>query len=141
MPQHQRTPPARATQGAIFGGLFGVLLLGVAAIRLIIILITGKPFDDGGYGVNQILTLVIVYCGSFAVAGAALAALWPLRKSGIGAYLLGYLGAGLVSVILVRLVMWLEHDHDLRTNLITACIMTIAFGTFAGYKIHHWDSI
>jgi hypothetical protein len=142
MPQKvQRTPLERAALGAMFGGLLGVFLLGIGAIRLIIALVSGAPISDDGYGVNQVLTLLTVYCGSFAVAGAAMAALWPLRESWLGSYLLGYLGAGIVSVILGRLIMWLEHDHDLWTFVITACIMTVVFGTFAGYKIHHWDSV
>lgn len=131
----------RAIPGAIFGALFGMLLLGFGAVSLIIALIRGVSISDEGLGVNQILTLIIVYCGSFSVAGATLAALWPLRESRLGAYVLGYLGAGIVSVILSGLVMWLEHDQNLRTYVITACIMTIAFGTGAGYKIHHWDRI
>ena len=108
---------------------------------MIIALVTGKPISFDEFGVDQIIIFIIVYCGSFAVAGAILSALWPLRESRLGAYLLGYLGPGIVSVILGGLIMWLEHDHDLKTHVITACIMTITFGTAAGYKIHHWDRI
>jgi hypothetical protein len=110
-------------------------------VRLIIALLTGTSTSDPGYDISQLLTLVLVYCGSFAAAGATLAGLWPLRESRLGAYFLGYLGAGIVSIILGRLIMWMEHDQDLGSFLFTASVMTIIFGTVAGYKIHRWDRI
>jgi hypothetical protein len=131
----------RAILGAIGGALMGVLLLGVGAVRLIIALLTGTSISDSAYDISQLLTLVVIYCGSFAAAGATLAALWPVRKSVLGAYFLGYLGAGIVSVVLGRLVMWVEHDHDLDKFLLTVGIMTVAFGTVAGYRIQRWDRI
>lgn len=45
-----------------------------------------------------------------------------------------------LSMTLGRLVMWLENDHDLQSLIITVCIMTVIFGTVAGYKIQHWDT-
>lgn len=129
----------RAALGAIGGALMGLLLLGVGAVRLVIALLTGRSINDPGYDISQVLTFVLIYCGGFAAAGATLAALWPLRKSGWGAYLLGYLGAGIVSVVLGRVVMWVEHDHDRDKFLLTAGILTVVFGTVAGYKIRRWD--
>ena len=107
-------------------------------IRLLFALATGQPIDFGEFGAVQMAVLVVVYCASFSLAGAVLSVLWPLRESRLGAYLLGYLGAGIVTVVLGGLIMWLEHDHDFGTNAIVGGIMTVIFGTAAGYKIEHW---
>ena len=91
-------------------------------------------------GVYQFLVFVLVYCTSFSIAGAIVSALWPLRESRLGAYFLGFLGAGIVSIILGSMVMWMENDRDLRKHAIVVCLMTISFGTVAGYMIRHRES-
>jgi MFS family permease len=135
---------ARAIPGAVFGALFGVLLLGVGAIRLVVAVVVAlvkrQPLDFDAPGLYQFLVFVLVYCTSFSIAGAMLSALWPLRESRLGAYLLGYLGAGIVSAILGGLMMWMDHDYDLRKHAFVWCVMTLTFGTAAGYGIHHWET-
>ena len=86
-----------------------------------------------------------------AIPGAIFGALFGVLLLGVGAIRIiialvtgkpisfDEFGAGIVSLILAGLIMWLEHDHDLWTNAIVVSLMTISFGTFAGYKIHHWD--
>jgi peptidoglycan/LPS O-acetylase OafA/YrhL len=141
MPQASQGTSAlgRAAFGAIGGALVGVAFLAIAAIRLVVALLTGTSISGEGYHLTQLLTFVVIYCGSFAVAGAALAALWPLRQSRLGAYSLGYLGAAIVSVILGLMIMWMEHDRDWGMFVTTAAIMTLIFGTVAGYQIRRWD--
>ena len=135
---------ARAIPGAVFGALFGVLLLGVGAIGLVVAVVVAlvkrQPLSFDEMGLYQFLVFVLVYCTSFSLAGAMLSALWPLRESRLGAYFLGYLGAGIVSAILGGLIMWMENDYDLRKHAFVWCAMTLTFGTAAGYQIHHWET-
>jgi hypothetical protein len=53
---------------------------------------------------------------------------------------LGYLGAGTVSAILGGLMMWMENDYDLRKHAFVWSVMTLTFGTAAGYGLHHWET-
>ncbi len=135
---------ARAIPGAAFGALFGVALLVFAAVATTVVfairLIRGLPITVDEAGLQQLPLLILVYCGSFGVGGAVVAALWPLHGSRSGAYLLGYLGAGIVCGILGGLIMWQEQDYDLQKHLVVWGIMTGIFGTAGGYQIRHWET-
>jgi hypothetical protein len=135
---------ARAIPGAVFGALFGVLLLVFAAVATTVVLgirlIRGIPIPVDDVGLRQLPVFLLVYCASFSAGGAAVAALWPLHRSRSGAYLLGYVGAGIVSAILGGLIMWQTQDYDLQKHLVVWGIMTVTFGTAGGYQIRHWET-
>src|SRR5690242_11373332 len=87
----------------------GVILIAVGLIRAAFALLAGHSVSTEG---ARDLIGAALYVGGFAAAGGVLGALWPLRRSFLGRFLLGYLGAGLVSAVCGVIVMQLENDHD-----------------------------
>ncbi len=129
----------RATKGALIGGCFGALLLGVGVIRIVVALLSGTPLRESLPEFNSALAFAVIYCGGFAAAGATLGALWPLRRRLPGALLLGYVGAGIVSTCVGLLIREGQSPKEFRTLAITVVIMTLAFGTVVGYQIWRWE--
>ena len=138
-------PPSRRLRegvrsGARAGLLFGGAMLAIGLVRWLIALASGRPLRVGGLREGAGLVLFcLLYVGSFALGGAVVSALWPHRHSRWRAYGLGYLGAGIVCVVLTLMVAVIRQDPDPVAFVIVAGVMTLIFGTVAGYQIHHWD--
>jgi hypothetical protein len=123
---------SRVRSGAFFGAVFGTLMIGVGVARALIVLLFA-----GGVGISPLrdLGFGLFYVTGFAVAGAMLGALWPLRATRVGAYALGYLGASIVCTVCGVIVMQLEHSRDPRAFAFVVGILTLTFGTAAGHQI------
>ncbi len=130
---------SRILQGAVGGAIFGALLLGVGVVRFVIWLAAGHSVEEPATEeIVQLIVLGLFYCAGFSAAGAALGWLWPLRHRRLGSYGLGYLGAAIVSAACAAIVMLMEKDLDLVKYAVVAAIMTLVFGTVAGYQIRRW---
>ena len=140
IPHRATSSRARIRRGALLGAEFGALLLGVGVIRLTVWLADGHAIDETSLreGV-KLAAFGAIYCAAFAAAGAVLAWLWPARRTLLSAYILGYVGAGIVSAVLAVLVLWLENDFEPRAYLFVTAMMTLTFGTAAGYALYKWD--
>lgn len=126
----------RVRSGALGGAVMGGLMLGVGLIRALVVLLSGgsvstSPLRD--------LALGLLYVVGFATAGGVLGALWPLRVTRFGAYLLGYIAAGIFCGVCGIIVMRLENDSDPVKFAVITGIMTLVFGTVAGYHIRRAD--
>jgi hypothetical protein len=99
----------RIRTGAFGGAVFGGLLLGVGLIRTVVALVAGGEVSTSPV---RDLALASLYVAGFAFAGGSIGALWPLRTTLLGAYALGYLGAGIVSAVCGIIVMQIEGDDD-----------------------------
>ena len=124
---------SRILAGGIAGGLVGVVLLGIGMLRAAIVYLSGQRLSWPE--VREAIVIALLYCGAFALAGAAVSALWPLRRNRAGAYALGYIGAGIVSSIIGVIVMWIKEDRDPVAYLFTVGIMTLIFGSVFGHEI------
>ena len=137
----KRTAPesalwGRVRTGALGGAAFGGLLLGVGLVRAVVVLLAGGQVSTSP---ARDLAFAGLYVAGFALAGAAVGTLWPLRATRLGAYALGYLGAGIVSAVCGIIVMRLEGDDDPVAFAVVVGIMTLIFGTVAGYQIRQSD--
>lgn len=126
----------RVRTGALGGAAFGGLMLGVGVVRAVIVLIAGGQVSTSP---GRDLAMAALYVAGFAVAGASVGALWPLRATRLGAYALGYLGAGIVSAVCGLIVLRIEGDNDPVAFAFVVGIMTLVFGTVAGYQIRQSD--
>jgi hypothetical protein len=138
-PSMTSTALERATVGLFGGGCLGLFFLCIGIARILIALLSGAHMQELSSGLGSALGWAAVYSGAFAAAGAAIGVLWPLRGSVVGSFLLGYLAAGIVSVVMVHLAREPGEPRSGSHELITAVIMTLAFGTAAGWQFWRWD--
>ena len=122
----------RVRAGAMGGAAVGALLIGIGLVRAVIVLLAGGQVSTAP---GRDLAMAGLYVAGFAAAGASLGALWPLRATRLGAYALGYLGAAIVSAVCGLIVMRIEGDNDPVHFGVLVGIMTLIFGTVAGYQI------
>lgn len=115
------------------GAACGASLLVVGLLRAgVAVVMSGTHVTNDG---RNYLGLAALYVSSFGTAGGVLGALWPLRRSRIGAYLLGYIGAAIVCSVCGIIVMTMEHENDAMEFVFVVGIGTLIFGTVAGYRI------
>ena len=136
----------RAFQGAEYGGLVGAVLLCIGLARGLFALIgralSKRPVPPAtDSDIRDLLVLAVVYCAAFAAAGAVCGTFWFLRKSRVGAYSLGYFAAMIVCAAVSGLVELHQHSGsiDLLRLGISTGILTLVFGTVAGYLLRQWD--
>ena len=135
---------ARARQGALGGGVIGLCFLGIGALRALGALpsLLGHshgPWADASPPEWKIgLLFAAIYCGAFALAGAALGAFWPMRRHFWGSVLLGYLSAGIVCIS-IGVMLWLDRPKDLQAIRFSTAIVTLIFGTLSARGIWRWD--
>jgi hypothetical protein len=114
----------------------GLLCLGIGAIRLVSgVRYFGLPSGDPERA-ELLKTALFLggYWAAFVVAGAVFGLLAPLRRSGLGAFVLGYVAAGIVcggSGLMLRGLDPRGSSHMLAA----AGITTLIFGTLLGYKL------
>jgi uncharacterized membrane protein len=123
----------RAARGAVFGLVLGVMMTGVGLLRAgSAALLTRHVSSGTGQGLGG----VAGYVGAFAAAGAILGMLWPLKRSKVGAFVLGYLGAGIVCSAVGYLSEIREPHWNWTEFLVLAGIMTVVVGTAAGIQLN-----
>src|SRR5688500_7404815 len=87
----------RTAQGAFWGLAMGGLMLCVGLVGAVIAVAKGRPV---AFDIQRDLPLAALYAAAFSVAGAVIGLLAPMRRTKIGAYALGFIGAGIVSAII-----------------------------------------
>ena len=145
---HSKPAPAsgleRARQGAVGGGAIGLCFLGVGALRALGALPSLLGLSHGAWVDSSppewkiYLLFASIYCGAFALAGATLGALWPIRRHFLGSVLLGYVGAGIVCISL-GVMLSLDQPKDRHSLRLSGAIMTLIFGTLLARGIWRWD--
>ena len=119
----------RAAGGAALGALLAVFLLAVGLVRVAIARLSGRRVAMDGFEFGAAL-----YALGFAAAGAVVGALWPLRRSLLGRYALGVIGATVVAAFIARAA-----DGPVSgwggAQYVTIGIMGVIFGAVAGYQI------
>jgi cation transport ATPase len=141
----KRTPSARPYRsvntrsstrillGAGAGAVLGVVLLSVGLIRAAVALIAGNRLNWSEWASGA--AVAAVYCGAFALAGAVLGWLWPRRRSRAGAYALGYIGSGIVAIMIGLMVMHIKQDQNLYAFTGVVVILTLFWGSVLGREI------
>jgi len=88
------------------------------------------------YEVSSGALVAVAYVGGFVVAGMVLGALWPLSRTRVGSYLLGYLAAAICSVAWILIVAWDQpHTAPVTPYLVAGAFTTLLFGSIAGYYV------
>ncbi|HEU5077079.1 MAG TPA: hypothetical protein VFU02_22970 [Polyangiaceae bacterium] len=111
------------------GALMGVALLLLGLARAVVALALGAHLATP---TSRDLHSALTYVAAFAVAGAVTAALWPLRKTLIGAYALGYIGAGIVVTAIALTFSPTDSTDSVTSTALLIGIITLAFGTALG---------
>ena len=119
----------RVGWGLAAGAGAGVLLLLVGVARGALVLVLGVHIATPG---SRDLDLALGYVAAFAAAGGVTAALWPLRKTLIGAYVVGYMGAGIVCA---AIGFMFGRGDSVTSNAVGVALMTLVFGSAAGSGI------
>jgi len=123
-----RAAASRAAVGALSGVVMALLGLTVGAVRALGALITGTSIEMDGF-----VPGVLLYGAGFAAAGSIDGAMWPLRRSLLGRYLIGILGAIIVFVFIARAADGPFERWD-RSSVIGIGVLGIIFGVVAGYQ-------
>jgi hypothetical protein len=92
---------AEIRQGAAYGVLLGGFLLAIGAVRYAIAAVLGTPVEGPDAGD---LALLVPWFLAFAMGGALIAALKPLRSRRAGAAFVGIIGAlpiGLAVMVII----------------------------------------
>jgi hypothetical protein len=128
--------PGRLRKGAKYGALLGLLGLVVGVARMVVALLGGHSGPGVQYEVFSGALVAVAYLGGFVVAGIVLGALWPLSRTRLGCYLLGYLAAAICSVAWTLMVAWDEpHTASVTPYLVAGAVTTLLFGSIAGYYV------
>src|SRR5689334_6814948 len=121
----------RMRRGAGVGASFGVAFAAIGLLRIIVVLLSGGHVAAAGI---RDLGLLAFYVAGFALAGAVVGPLWPLRRTWPGAFLVGYVGAAIVSAVCGVIVMETNDQPEWMLYPIVVGIMTLVFGTLAAIK-------
>jgi hypothetical protein len=113
---------ARAVLGAVMGLLFGLLCLGVGALRALVVLLRGRRVDLTGLWPD-----VAWYVLGLVAAGAVMGAVWPRQPVRWRQYLAGFLAGMTVFAVIARLTDGPVSAWQLHTYL-----MIVALGTLFG---------
>jgi hypothetical protein len=130
------TPAGRAWLGARIGAAVGLLGLAVGVIRFATGFRFGIPLAGAESG--ELLSTALLlggYWAAFVLAGATFGLLAPLRHSGLGAFFLGYLAAGIVCGAIGMMIFGLDHHHDRSSALFASVSTTAVFGSLLGYLL------
>lgn len=84
---------ARAWKGGKYGALLGIVFFTLGLVSWLIAIAVGVESD---YSLRGIEVVLPVYVGSFFLGGAVIGLLWDLRRSLIGAVVMGSLGSSVV---------------------------------------------
>lgn len=114
------------------GALIGVVLLAVGLARGLLALALGAHIATP---TSSDLHFALAYVAAFAVAGAVTMAFWPLRKTLVGAYVLGYMGAGIVCTAIALMLARTDSTGSTTFDAVLTAIMTLVFGTAVGSGI------
>jgi hypothetical protein len=131
------TAADRAWLGARIGAGVGLLCLGIGAIRLVYALrFFGMPYSDPERG-ELLKTALLLggYWAAFVIAGAAFGIFAPLRRSGLGAFVLGYFAAGIVCGAIGLVMLGLDDRSDPSSTLQAVGATTFIFGSLLGYNL------
>lgn len=96
--------------GAVGGALLGCLALLLGALNIAVALAGGTEIDFGE------LEPLFFYFAAFVVAGGVMGLLGPIKRTLVGRYGLGVVGAGVALLIMTRGF----------------------FGPYSGWETHHW---
>jgi len=118
----------RAGRGLIAGAAVGALCLAVGAIRAVLYLISGG--DLAGLSPDDV-RLMAFYVGGFTLAGASIAAAWPLFRGPVGEYTGFAIGGVIVGIAIVFADPGVKAAH--RSDWIIGVVVGAGLGCAFAY--------
>ena len=123
----------RVVEGATMGGFVAALCLAIGVVRIIVALVFDRGFAELRW---QDALVLAAYVGGFVTAGALLGALAPLRRTKLGALLMGILGAGTAFTAFGLGIAVYSDEYRGPDMVFVAVFCTLIFGVALAKELY-----